>query len=413
MITLSENQKKGLFIVFFVLFTLGTGYALYYFFFRPQGPVAPQLAEQPGYAEFGAAGERGEIPPYEIIGEGVLPEAQPTFQEITDLGTSVTEPDETILRDEVTQALSLGPDGSARFYDPDTGRFYRIDENGNEIPLSTRQFYNVDEINWAAKSNEAILEFPDGNNIYYDFDDERQVTLPNHWQDFEFSPHDSQIVAKSVGLDEKNRFLITANADGNEATAVYSMGANGDLVIPSWSPNNQVIGFSKTGQALADGAQQIVLLGKNHENFKALDVPGRGFIPNWSPSGNKILYSVYHERDNLRPMLWVSDASGSDIGRNRKKLNIITWADKCAWADENTLYCGVPSDLPPGAAIDPAAFSQVSNDIYKINLSTGISQKLDIQTSRAPVSNPFISQDKTKFIFTDSSSGKLYSYDIN
>lgn len=409
MIVLSEAQKKIIFIVFFVLFTVGTGYALYHFFFRPISPLpTTETPESPSYTgTFGEAGGRdaGTAPSAQIPGTAPLPVA--AGSEATG-GTVVSE----LLLDQVTQAASQSSDGNTRYYDPNDGRFYSLDSSGNASALSDRQFLNVDNISWSGVKDEAILEFPDGSNIYYDFETERQVTLPNHWEDFQFAPNTSKIAAKSIGLDQNNRYLISADPDGNELTALYHLGNNADRVIPSWSPTNQVIGFSKTGDPQPDNGEEIILLGANHQEFRPLKVAGKGFLPSWSPDGKQLLYSVYHERDQFKPMLWISDASGSQVGQNRRKLNINTWADKCAWADSSTIYCGVPVSLPAAAALDRDLVSSVSDDIYRINLNTGTAQKINSATHPYAINNPSVSADGSSLIYTDTNTGKLYKFNF-
>ncbi len=408
MITISETQKKIIFIIFFVLFTLGTGYALYYFFFRPLSPIIPGTeTTEPSYTgSFNESGARDETTQIDTnLGTAPLPIAEGT--------PGLGQPTDTnILLNQVTQAVSLSADGLPRYYNPEDGRFYKLEDDGSSLSLSDRQFLNVDTISWSAVKDEAILEFPDGSNIYYDFETERQVTLPSHWEDFEFSPTESKIVAKSMGLDQNNRYLVSADANGNELTALYKLGSNADRVIPSWSPNNTVVGFSKTGDPQPDNGEEILLLGKNHEQFRPLTVAGKGFLPSWSLDGKQLLYSVYHERDALKPMLWISDASGSEVGQNRRKLNINTWADKCAWADKNTIYCGVPISLPAGAALDRKLVSSVSDDIYKINLQTGLAQKVNKTPNTYSINSPEISKDGNRLIYTDSSTGKLIGFDL-
>lgn len=415
MITLSEQTKKILFGAFFVVFTVGTGYALYYFFFRPVPPETVIAVDEPGYGgALGQAGDRGPITPGTTDGTGTLPSAGDVPGTVTTGQTDVAAAsgDVTLLRDSVTQATSESADGGTRFYNPEDGRFYKLNPDGTVTALSGRQFFNVQTVNWGKSEDDAVLEFPDGSNIYYDFTGQRQTTLPQHWEDFDFAPTESKVVAKSMGLDENNRFLITSDADGNEVTALYHLGANGDLVTPSWSPNEQVVGFSKTGGPQPDNGEEIVVLGKNHEEFKSLKVAGRGFQPNWSPSGKQLLYSVYHERDENKPMLWVSDASGSDIGNNRKRLNLLTWANKCVWADDKKIYCAVPISLPLGAGFDQASFNNIPDDIYVIDMTSGVAKKISTPDQNHPVSQPILSKDQSKLIFTDGMTGKLYSYTL-
>lgn len=410
MITLTEQTKRILFIAFFIAFSIGTGYALYYFFFRSAVPPPTTPQTQVDYSgTLGTAGPRGDIIPGATTDSSGLPISPDQGVETSITGST----DVTLLRDAVTQAISPSPNGDTRYYNPEDGRFYKINDDGTLTLLADKQFFNVQSIDWGNSADEAILEFPDGSNVYYSFEDQRQVTLPSHWSDFEFAPKDDQVVAKSMGLDEGNRFLITSSPDGNEATAIYHMGANADLVVPSWSPNNQVVAFARTGAPQPDNAEQIYLLGKNHENFNALTVPGRGFIPNWSATGKRLLYSVYHERDSNKPMLWIADAMGQDIGKNRQKLNLMTWADKCVWSTDDEMFCAVPVDLPTGAGYDQSKFAEIPDNIYYINLKTALSKKINTPDQNHPVSQPVLSQDKTKLLFTDSVTGKLYSYSLN
>jgi len=415
MITLNEQTKKILFAAFFVVFSIGTGYALYYFFFRPTpAAIGPEATQEQYGGELGAAGQRGQVTPTVHGGEVTLPSAGEAAGATGAAGAAgAVSTDVTLVRDAVTQATSIGPDGSTRFYDPATGKFYRINPDGSITEMSARQFYNVEQISWGNTQNEAILQFPDGSNIYYDFDNQRQTTLPQHWEDFHFAPNSSDVVAKSMGLDQDNKFLITAKADGTEQTALYHMGDNADLVIPSWSPNNQVVGFSQTGDPQPDNGQAVVLLGKNHEEFKSLKVPGRGFQPNWSPNGKQLLYSAYHNRDQMKPMLWVSDASGDDINNNRRRLNLNTWADKCVWQDEKTLVCGVPQYLPMAAGLDESSADAIPHDIYLVDLTSGISKKISSDDQTHPLRKPILSPDGAKLTFTDAITGKLYSYTLH
>ncbi|MBU1032751.1 MAG: hypothetical protein ABII13_05400 [Patescibacteria group bacterium] len=410
---MTEKTKKILFIAGFVVLSVAIGFALYYFFFRPLiSPTeeAPTVPADQIYGGLPTAGEGVPGAPTEVLPPGLLP---PTAG-ITPGEALEGEPSRvTLLYDAVSQAVTPSPDGQgARFYDPDDGRFYRVNPDGSITRLGDKQFFNVENVSWGQKTDKAVLEFPDGSNVLYDFTAKRQTTLPKHWEEFAFSPDDEQIVAKSIGIDPSNRFLIVTSPDGNEARAIEPLGQNANKTIVEWSPNNQVIAFALTGKPQPDGAQEVLLIGENRENFKSLIVPGRGFQPNWSPTGKQILYSVYHERDEFRPSLWVSGGVGDQIGEDRRGLNLKTWADKCAWVDENDLICGVPQSLEIGAGLAPQNFTNVPDDVYRVNLRTGVSTKINTPDQIYPISNPVVSADKSKLIFSDASTGRLYEYDL-
>jgi len=318
-----------------------------------------------------------------------------------------------LLHDGITQAVTAGTDGNgSRFYNPDDGRFYKVADDGTTVSLGDKQFFNVDTVSWANRSDQVILEFPDGSNVNYDFAAKQQVTLPTHWEEFEFSPDDNTVVAKSMGLDPDNRFLITANPNGTEAKAIEPMGDNADLAHVAQSPNGQVIAWSETGDPAGGEQQQILFVGKNRENFKSIIAPGRGFIPSWSPSGNTIMYSVRSAQSDEKPSLWVSSGDMNTLGANRRSINLNTWADKCAWASETVLYCGVPQNLPNYAGFSRNDYATLPDDVYKVDLSTGVSTRLDLPDTTHAIRTPVVNKDGSKLTFSDAVNGKLYSYDL-
>jgi Tol biopolymer transport system component len=406
---MSERTKKILFAIFFIAFSIGMGYVLYIILFptRPPVTVEPTPTGPGGTLPSSGTGVSGVtatpttpgvLPPSETVPSAQVPPAPVTTH---------------LLRDGVTQAVSRSPDGNgARFYNPDDGRFYRVNTDGTVTVLGEKQFFNVDTVNWANANDEVIVEFPDGSNVFYDFVEQKQVTLPAHWEGFDFSPDDRQITAKSMGVDPNNRFLITSNPNGTEAKPIEPLGENSALVHPSWSPQNQIIAYTETGEPQSDNNQQIYFVGRNRENFNALIAPGQDFLPNWSPNGKQILFSVWNLSSNDKPNLWITSGEASNIGQNRKNLNLQTWADKCSWAGETDLYCGVPQGLPDNAGLQREDFVTYPDDIYHINLQSGTVSKINTPDQNHPVQNPIVSRDGSKFLFTDAQNGKLYSYDL-
>lgn len=416
MFHMPERTKKILFAVFFIIFSVGMGYALYWMFFRAQTPgIAPETPEQLAAGQLPSAGEGvpgqttvtssvpGELP----TGEGVA-EPVPEGPAATALPSKVQ-----LLRDGVTQAVSPRADGNgARFYNPEDGRFYKVGLDGNVTMLGEKQFFNVDTISWAKQKDEVILEFPDGSNVYYDFAQKKQVTLPQHWKEFEFAPDDNKVVSKSIGIDPNNRFLIVAKPDGSEAKAIEPLGEYEDLAHVSWSPNSQIIAYGETGTPQPENQQEIIFVGQNHESFKSIIVPGRGFTPNWSPTGKQLLFSSHNLNTDNKPTLWITSGDPANLGAGRRTFNLNTWADKCTWADENNIYCGVPQNMPNNAGISRRDFNTLPDDVYHIDLSSGLATKVPLPDTGYTVRSPVVSSDKSKLIFSDAQSGKLYSYDL-
>ncbi|MFA4834342.1 MAG: hypothetical protein WC619_05940, partial [Patescibacteria group bacterium] len=275
------KYKKIILIVAFLAAIFVFGYLLYALFFRP--PAEEVIPSQPISTTTPAGLPSASTGPGQVVGPeetGALPEGGEGETASERALGGITQTVEL----SQTQALAatLAGDGSnLQYYSQADGKFYKIDKDGQVTVLADKVFHNVETIKWAPDKNKAILEYPDGANILYNFSTDKQVTLPTHWKDFDFSPDSSQIVMKSIGLDPNNRWLAITNEDGSKTTAIEAIGEKDETVYPSWSPNNQVIAMYTEGNDF--DRQEVFFVGLNQENFKSTIVEGRGFQPQWSP----------------------------------------------------------------------------------------------------------------------------------
>ncbi|MFA7315107.1 MAG: hypothetical protein WC025_04255 [Candidatus Magasanikbacteria bacterium] len=318
----------------------------------------------------------------------------------------------TKISDIQPQNISIATTGNGlRFYNNQDGKFYQITADGVTAPMSDQVFFNVSNVNWSPKNNESIIEYPDGANTYYNFSTKQQITLPTHWQDFSFSTDGSQIAAKSVGLDPSNRWLITSDPQGKNIHLLESMGDNANKVIVNWSPNRQIVALSATGDPLGSDQQEILPIGLNQENYKGLVVEGRGLEIAWSQDGSKLLHSVYNSTSDYKPELWIVDATPDTMGNNRKQLGLNTWASKCAMANSRFVYCGVPTTMETGAGFTPELSNFVPDDIYKIDMQTGIKTIIPTENSHT-IQSMHVSQDGTTLYFTDANNTGIFDIPI-
>jgi len=272
--------------------------------------------------------------------------------------------------------------------------------------MSDKTFYAVENVTWSPANDEAIIEYPDGSNILYDFMAEKQTTLPAHWKDFDFSTTGSQIVMKSMGLDQDNRWLAVANKDGSNAQVIESLGDKDDTVYPAWQPNNQTVAMYTEGVNF--DTQEVYFVGLNNENFKSTVIAGRGFQYLWSPKGDRLLYSVYSSANDLKPLLWIVNPEGDNIGSNRKSLNIETWAEKCIFADSVNIYCAVPKELETGAGLFPEMANNTTDNLYKINTQTGLKKLVAVPDGDYNMTNLIISTNGYYLYFTDQTTQNLH-----
>jgi WD40 repeat protein len=405
------DKKRIIFIILFVLVVIGLGFAMYKVFFaKPATTPTTQTtpgAVAPGAGAFPEAG--AGVPGAPSQGEGILPPSAlrpgETFRPGEEVGV-----ESRIVETSVTGANSTSG-GSVQFYNDTDGKFYRLASDGTPVELTDEVFFNVDEVEWSPNDDEAIIQYPDGSNIYYNFQTKKQVTLPKHWEDFTFSPAGDKIAAKSITLSPENRWLVASDPDGSNVKFLEHLGNNANKVKVDWSPNRQVVALSQTGAPLGADRVEVLLVGQNGENFKSIVVEGRGFQSKWSSQGDQLLYSVHSARSNFRPELWVTNASGESIGTNRRPLQLNTWAEKCSFQDERYLYCGVPNTLEVGTGFQPTLADTVPDTLYKIDLQTGSKTPIELDQTHT-IETVSVSEDGRSLVFTDKNQDGLFRVEL-
>lgn len=297
---------------------------------------------------------------------------------------------------------SVNDTGAMRYYNALDGKFYRINPDGTIKQMSDQIFFNAEQVTWAKTTDKAVVQLPDGTKVVYNFDTKKQTTLPKHWEDFSFSQDGSQIASKSLTLSPESRWLITSKDDGSEVKYLEHLGDYADRVNVDWSPSRQVVAFSQTGEPIGMDRREVLLLGTQGENFKSLIIEGLDFSSQWSPSGKNLLYSVDSARTDFKPELWIVNAYGDEIGNNRTSLKLNTWSNKCTFADDTTLFCAVPRDLPSGAGISPEIAAGSYDDVFKIDLRTGAKVPVPLGENEHRIKNVSYDKQKNSLFFTDS-----------
>ncbi|MFA5886335.1 MAG: hypothetical protein WC863_00990 [Patescibacteria group bacterium] len=403
------SRYKKLFLALGFLILVGLiGYLLWQVFFRPAAPLVPVNPDAENINGLPQAGlgtsTNNQATGTGLLPGGVTPSGPPNPNEPSNLAVGGLTKTNSLV-----DSRSLNPttakDGGLQYYNQDDNRFYKIDKNGQVSLLSDKVFYNVENVVWANSRDKAILEYPDGHKIVYNFQTKEQVTLPSHWQNFSFSPDSQQIVAKSLGLDPENNWLIVSGDDGSKAKTIENIGSNDKTVYPAWSPNKQIIALYTQGVDF--DRQEIFFVGLNGENFKSTLIEGRGLRSQWSTSGDRLLYSVYSSSNNMNPSLWVVDAAGDTINQNRRRINLNTWADKCTFASNTEVYCAVPENLPEGAGLFPELADKTKDNLYKVNLDNGTKELIAVPDGTFNISQ-IIAPSGDYLYFTDKKTGQIY-----
>src|SRR5680860_805580 len=419
---ISPRLKKIIIVIIFLGLIVLFGYLLWRLFFQNNISVPGEQTTSTSTTSGLPAAELGSGNISNITGSGNLPgEETPSSggMPVGNPNPEATAPSQTAIGgltsiSPLISAQVLNPtvsaDGSVRYYNKDDGRFYRLDENGKTVKMSDKVFHEADSVTWAPSGDKAIITYPDNSKIMYNFNTDKQVTLPSYWENFSFSNDSEQIVAKSIGLDVENNWLIVAGSDGTKATALEDIGANANTVYPSWSPNNQIVAMYTKGVDF--NRQEIYFVGLNGENFKSTMIEGRGLQTQWSTEGNTLLYSVYSTVDEMKPRLWIVDANTDSIGENRRSFNLQTWANKCTYVTNTEIYCAVPEELQAGSGMFPELADKTKDNLYKIDLETGTQKLIAIPDGAYNVSQILVPENQKTLYFTDKSTQLIYKVDL-
>jgi len=408
--------KKIMLAAGFLIITVAAGFGIYYLFFKAPAPAPPvnevvnEVGKLPGIPT--------EAPPTIVNGIPVN-EALPTVPEIPKTITKIEAPEgvSTVARGGVTRVstnfaqTSKGmtvPEGETNpvLYNQADGYFYEVNTFGTLTKLSTVKYPNVKEISWAPSGEKAILEFPDGSNILYDFKTKKQISLPKSWQDFNFNDQGTQIAFKDINTNLDYNWLAISNPDGSAQKYIEPLADNAERVQINWSPNGHVIANYYKAQDSTTTA--IHLIGQHDENYRAISANGFGVQSKWVPDGKRMIYNAYSIDTDNKPALYVVDAYGDRIGYNHNELNLNTWADKCTFEGESTMYCAVPKYLPDNAGFQPAVADTIPDYIYKVNLNTGAKTIIAEPELSYTINSMEVSADGKYLYFTDKATGSIH-----
>lgn len=404
-----DYKKIGLMAVI-VGAAVALGFIIYFMFLKPSTPTIP-------------AGSQGTTTPSGFLpagsstgpttgfdgGQAFPTSSSPTTPSGND-GLTETEPIIT------TKALTTKPayfpvasGNGLLYYDYQEGKFYRLAPDGTATVYNDKVFHNVSNVVWANSQEKAVLQYPDGSNIIYDFKQDKQYTLPKHWTDFEFSANDTQIAFKSLALDPENRYLAVGDGTGSNLKIVEAIGGSENKFHINWSPNGSMVGQFIESKDL--DRMEVYFIGLNNENFKSMIVQGRDFQGLWAPDGNSMVYSTYNT-SSYQPQLWISGANAENVGANRNLLGLNTWADKCVFANQSEMYCAVPQYLPYGAGLQRDLARGIPDDIYRVDLATGAKTYLATPQGSHNIGSIFPSAGGKYLLFSDTGDGQIYRIDL-
>lgn len=393
-----SKWKRIILAIIIMLMALGAAWGIYWLFFKP--------LVQPPVIEPTTPTTTGQLPP--IGPAGPLPVTPTTTLRLPIIPNDGVGP-YLATASPVTEAIkgaALSGDGNGlQYYDASRRQFVKMGTDGKIIPLSSNKFYGVSGVTWSAQGDKAILQYPDGKNILFDFHKQQQSTLPSQMQDFNFDSTGQKLASLYVGATTEEQWLVVSDPDGNNIQLIEPIAGAVDKFQVSWSPNGQAVAlFHET----IDGeSQQIIPVGREGENFKSFIAPGRGFVGQWSEGGDKLLYSVYNTQSLDRPQLYLTDGNISSFGSSGQALGLMTSADRCNFSG-TTVFCSAYDNPPALISHYPELGYGQPQSVWRLDLNSGTRTRLGALPSGMDGGRVFTSTDGQNVYIEDALTGRLY-----
>lgn len=404
------NYKRLGLVILFILVTVGLGFAIYYLFFQPifqPGNRNENVNGQPGLPvvngnrNVSAGNVNGALPNVNAVPGGAQP--------IASGGATTVVP----IASTVPGGSTISSNGrDIIYYDDVTGQFYQISPDGKTRTLLTPETYpGVEKVTWSPFRDKAILEFPDSSKFLYDFKHKQQYTLAPEMDTISFSPAADRLSFKYIGNSTDDQYFMVSNFDGSGSRTLEPMLDKADQFTSDWSPAGNITGTFF--ESIDENRQRVIPIGQLGENFPAMTVPGRGFQGEWSPTGDKILYSVFAKETLYNPELYLADGRAESFGSTNVDLGLQTWPSKCAFAPSGTtVFCAVPQYLEPATNLVPELIGNIPDDFYKIDLTSGKKELIarPVDSSGQDVYSAtqlFLSSDESMLYFYDQRSKQI------
>lgn len=412
-----EKRRRFLIIGGIVVLIIATILAIYFVFFR-----TPTTIEEEPNPTFGTeSGDR----------ENVFQEREEDRTNNTGIFSPVARL--RILSEEPVSGaisiLSTSEEGSedktefVRYNERQTGHVFDIQlADLDKERVSNTTIPRIYESLWTADGKGVILRYLDDDNetikTYFASlvrreEELREGETPfslegsflrDNITDIVLSPSRTRVFWLSGSLQETRG--VVSDPNGENIQTVFTSPFSEWL--PQWVSAG-VLTLTTKASGYASGFSYEVPVATGSLSRILGDIPGLTTLT--SPDGRYVLYSKGTERDLSLHLF--DEETGETTN-----FFIATLPEKCTWADDVTLYCGVPSEIEPRAYPDSwyQGKTLFVDDIYRIEADTGraslVYSPLSQDEEIIDIYKPFMSKDGDYLIFNNKHDMSLWAFTI-
>ena len=237
---------------------------------------------------------------------------------------------------------------SVLYYGKDTGKLYSLKlDSGEESTVSDNSLPDLVSVFWSPTRKETIHLFNySGEKVFkeYHLGNITGKKLDSNIQSVAFAP-DGNLIAYYYFSEEGVGKVVLSQPDGTYPKTIFN--ARLKNVTLTW-PSKDMLSL-KTDTDLFS----LTLDGKKLNKLVDFAI---ALEEKWSPSGNKLLYSVFsNDPEDPATLLWLNNLITNEV----KQLEIPGSAYNCVWSiDDINVFCAIPNTAS-------------ADDIYKINTVDG------------------------------------------
>jgi len=319
-----------------------------------------------------------------------------------------------VLSDRPVMGISLNKEGDrVVYYDKENGQVFRISFDGKIWErISDVNLKGITNITWAPTRDKVLVEYNDSKTrqkYVYDYTSGKKYNLSFRMGQVVFSP-DGQKILYHYWYPQQGSNVAVAKYDGSNWFSLFPSEMTGLQL--AWPRIDTVTFIAPEGDFY--GATVYFIKLESPYNLKEIMDEKYSIETNWSPSGNKLLYSYKDSKDATNKGLYIRDFS-ADTEIN---LNFTLPPGNCAWAkNELALYCAqetknllniIPQDYQK-------KLSLLGDSFWKIDLGAKEIQEIyipEVGEQVYGVGEIIISDKEDFFFFENKLDGKLYSLEL-
>lgn len=338
---------------------------------------------------------------------------QPTEEEITPPITPPKEEEFAVFKLSDVAAISPTISGNkVLYYSKLNGNVYETDFKGEETqPKTNINITDLITTIWSRDKTKAINIYKENEvvkKVFFDFATKKATQLDSRIKWASFASDKDRIAYQFVDESLGTNKIAVADPNGLNFQSVFPL-RMADVRV--YWPSEDIVAFATAPSGLVPGAAFSKTVSNPEAGLTKLVDNANGLTIKYSTDGSRLLYSKTDQFGHSPTLSLIKDGATDN-------LNINTISDKCAFSQNNNIYCAVPR-LINGSLVLPDDFykntANFSDIFFKIdaagNRSSIIFDPADLKYD-FNATDISISSNEDYLIFVNKKDGLLYSIKI-